>query len=211
MRRYVTEFTGTFFLVLTIGLSVAESPATAPIAIGAVLVALVYMGGHVSGAHYNPAASLGFLLLGRMRRGEMVIYWIIQVAGALAAALVVATIAGVTFAPAPANGHGAAAALGAEFLFTFLLVLVIANVAMSRGTSGNGYYGIAIGFTVAAGAFAVGPVSGAAFNPAVGIGLTLVDAALNGGGLGALWIYLLGPLAGAAVAAAVFRLQERPA
>lgn len=208
MQRYVTEFVGTFFLVLTIGLSVAESPATAPIAIGAVLIALVYMGGHVSGAHYNPAASLGFLLLGRMPRGEMLIYWTIQVGGALAAALVVARLTGVTFAPAPANGHGTVAALAAEFLFTFLLVLVIANVALSSGTRGNGYYGIAIGLTVAAGAFAVGPVSGAAFNPAVGIGLTLIDAAINGGGLDALWIYLAGPLAGAAVAAGVFRLQE---
>lgn len=207
MERYVTEFVGTFFLVLTIGLSVLQSAETAPIAIGAVLIALVYMGGHVSGAHYNPAASLGFLLLGGIGRTEMLIYWVIQVAAALAAAVAVALLTGATFAPAPGPGYSIGAALAAEFLFTFALVLVIANVALSRATRGNAWFGVAIGLTVAAGAFAVGPISGAAFNPAVGIGLTLVDAAFDGGGLTVLWIYLVGPLAGAAAAAGVFRIQ----
>ena len=208
MKRYLTEFIGTFFLVLTIGLTVVGSTDLAPLAIGASLTAMVYMGGHVSGAHYNPAVTLAVFMRGKLESGAVAPYMVSQVAGAAAAAFAVQIVAGATFGPAPAADATIAAALLVEVLFAFALALVVLNVATADATSGNPFYGLAIGFTVTAGAFAGGPISGGAFNPAVGTGPLLVGALLGGGGLGNLWIYLVGPLAGGAAAALVFKYQH---
>ena len=210
MRNYVTEFIGTFFLVLTIGLTVLGGTPLAPLAIGASLMVMVYMGGHVSGGHYNPAVSLAVLLRGKMASiGEFIGYVVSQCAGAVVAALVVYAILGRTFAPAPAPTASITGAFLVELLYTFALALVVLNSAASAKTHGNSFYGIAIGFTVVVAAFAGGPVSGGAFNPAVGVGPVLVDTLVGGGSLGNLWLYLVAPLAGGALAAAVFGLQER--
>lgn len=210
MRNYLTEFIGTFFLCLTIGLTVLNGTALAPLAIGASLMVMVYMGGHVSGGHYNPAVSLAVLLRGKMASvGEFVGYVVSQCAGAITAGLVVYVILGRTFAPAPAPTASVTAALLVEVLYTFALALVVLNSAASAKTHGNSFYGLAIGFTIVVAAFAGGPVSGGAFNPAVGFGPILVNAMLGGGTLGNLWLYLVGPLVGGALAAAVFGLQER--
>ena len=208
MKRYLTEFIGTFFLVLTIGLTVIQGTPFAPLAIGCSLMLMVYMGGHVSGAHYNPAVSLALLLRGKLKSGDYAPYVISQLLGAVAAALTVRGLLGHAFAPAPAPGASAFQALAVEILYTFALALVVLNVATSKKTAGNSYYGLAIGFTVVVGAFAGGPISGGAFNPAVGIGPILVQAMSGGGGLPHLWLYIVGPLAGAALAAAVFGIQE---
>ncbi len=210
MRNYVTEFVGTFFLVLTIGLTVLDGTPLAPLAIGSALMIMVYMGGHVSGGHYNPAVSLAVFLRGKMASGgEMVRYWLAQIAGALVAALTVRLIVGQTFAPGPADGAGTGSVLLVEFLYTFALALVVLNSAASAKTHGNSFYGLAIGFTVVVGAFAGGPISGGAFNPAVGIGPIAVHATLGEGTWEALWLYLVAPLLGGAAAAAVFGLQDR--
>lgn len=210
MRNYVTEFVGTFFLVLTIGLTVLDGTPLAPLAIGSSLMIMVYMGGHISGGHYNPAVSLAVFLRGKMASGgEMVRYWVAQILGALVAALVVRVIVGQTFAPAPGDGAAASSALLVELLYTFALALVVLNSAASAKTHGNSFYGLAIGFTVVVGAFAGGAISGGAFNPAVGIGPIAVHATLGEGTWSFLWLYLVGPLLGGAVAAAVFGLQER--
>jgi aquaporin Z len=210
MRNYVTEFVGTFFLVLTIGLTVLDGTPLAPLAIGSSLMIMVYMGGHVSGGHYNPAVSLAVFLRGKMASGgEMVRYWVAQILGALVAALVVRVIVGQTFAPAPGDGAAVGSALLVEFLYTFALALVVLNSAASAKTHGNSFYGLAIGFTVVVGAFAGGAISGGAFNPAVGIGPIAVHATLGEGTWSFLWLYLVGPLLGGAVAAAVFGLQDR--
>jgi glycerol uptake facilitator-like aquaporin len=99
MNKYLTEFIGTFFLVLTIGLSVLGGTPMAPLAIGAVLMVMVYMGGHVSGGHYNPAVSLAVLLRGKLQARDVVPYMTMQVLGAIAAAAVVHVVLGQTFAP----------------------------------------------------------------------------------------------------------------
>jgi aquaporin Z len=210
MRNYLTEFIGTFFLCLTIGLTVLNGTPMAPLAIGASLMVMVYMGGHVSGGHYNPAVSLAVLLRGKMASvGEFIGYVVSQCAGAFVATLVVYAIVGRTFAPAPAPTSSLTASLLVELLYTFALALVVLNSAASAKTHGNSFYGLAIGFTVVVGAFAGGPISGGAFNPAVGVGPILADTLLSGGSLGNLWIYLVAPLAGGALAAAVFGLQDR--
>ncbi len=167
MRRYAVEFIGTFFLVLTIGCTgLAAAPGViAPLAIGSVLMAMIYAGGHISGAHYNPAVTLGVFLRGRCPASDLLPYWGAQLLGAACAALIVGlALRGAPVTPLLAPKLGA---FLAEFLFTFALVYVVLNVATADATEGNSYFGLAIGFTVLAGAFAVGQVSGAAFNPAV--------------------------------------------
>jgi aquaporin Z len=210
MKRYLTEGIGTFFLVFAIGMSATSglgASFAAPLAIGSMLMVMVYMGGHVSGAHYNPAVTIAVFLRGAIPRSDVLPYIGAQVLGAWLAAGSVYVISGTTFAPAPAVEVGLGSALLAEALVTFALVLVILNVATADATRGNSYYGLAIGFTVAAGAYAVGPVSGGAFNPAVGIGPIMVDSLSGPGGFGSLWLYLVGPLLGAVAAVPVFKIQ----
>ncbi|MEQ1854847.1 MAG: aquaporin [Longimicrobiales bacterium] len=205
MKRYVTELIGTFFLVFTIGMVSVAGSAGAPLAIGSVLMVMVYMGGHVSGAHYNPAVSVAVLLRGAMEKSDFVPYILAQLLGATLASAVVVVLTGSSFAPAPSTGP--IQALVAEALVTFALALVVLNVATAESTKGNSYYGLAIGFTVLAGATAVGNFSGGAFNPAVGVGPIFIDAISGGGSIADVWLYIVGPVAGAAAAVPVFRLQ----
>jgi aquaporin Z len=205
-RKLVVEFIGTFFLVYTV--CTATNPKTgagalAPLAIGAVLMVMVFAGGHISGAHYNPAVSTAVLIRGKMTANEWVTYVLTQVAAAALAALLARGISGHAAASAlSSNGK----ALVAELVFTFALAYVVLNVATARGTDGNSFYGLAIGFTVAAGAFTVGGISGGAFNPAVALGASILGAFK----WSHYWIYIVGPMLGAAIAAGVF-LYVQPA
>jgi aquaporin Z len=204
MNRYLTELVGTFFLVLAIGPSVIGGAALAPIAIGGMLMVMVFMGGHVSGAHYNPAVSLAVFIRGKIGFIDMIMYWVFQLIGAIAAATIARwVIMGNGISAAPIASNHVAAALVVEFLFTFALALVVLNVATAKGTSGNSFYGLAIGFTVVAAAIAGGPISRGAFNPAVGVGITLMGVPARD-----IWIYLVGPFAGAVAAAGFFRIQN---
>ena len=206
--RLMTEFVGTFVFLSVIALS-GRAGSLAPLAIGLALTAMVYMGGHVSGAHYNPAVSFGLFLRGVISPGTMALYWVTQlVAGGLAFVLAF-LIGGQSSGIHPGAGVYWYSALAAEILLTTALVLVVLNVAATKETAGNSYYGLAIGFTVAAGAFVVGPISGAAFNPAVGFGATLGAALFGHGGWSDFWLYVVGPLAGAALAAVIHHLQAR--
>jgi aquaporin Z len=201
MRKYITEFIGTFFLVFTVCVAVLSGSALAPIAIGAVLMTMVYAGGHISGGHYNPAVSLAVFLRGKLAVADLVAYWVAQVVGALVAALVARYL---VHAPAVAfkvTGADIGKAFVAELLFTFALAYVVLNVATSKDHPNNSFYGLAIGFTVLAGAVAVGGISGAAFNPAVGLGV--ITAGLVSWSM--LWIYLVACLAGGAGAGFAFR------
>lgn len=206
--RLLTEFVGTFIFLSTIALSGPAGPF-APLVIGGALTAMVYMGGHISGAHYNPAVSFALFLRNVIALRTMLLYWITQlIAGSLAfvfAFLIGAHLSGIH----PGAGVYWESALAAEIVFTTGLVLVVLNVAATKETAGNSYYGLAIGITVAAGAFVVGPVSGAAFNPAVGFSATLAAALFSQGTWTDLWIYIVGPLTGAGVGAAVHQLQAR--
>ncbi|MEM7166934.1 MAG: aquaporin, partial [Planctomycetota bacterium] len=177
-----------------------------PVAIGMALTALVYMGGHVSGAHYNPVVSAAFVLRGNFSSRQLVPYWISQLSGALLASAAVWGLTGQLFQLAPAEGVSVAAAVGAEVAFTFALVAVILSVATCKATHGNQFYGVAIGGIVMGAAFAAGPISGAALNPAVGCGPIVFAALLGDANLNGCWLYLLGPLVGAIAATALFRV-----
>jgi aquaporin Z len=217
MSKYLTEFIGTFFLVLTVCLTVLGKVPLAPLAIGASLMVMVYMGGHVSGGHYNPAVSLAVLLRGKLGAGDFIAYLVAQFVGGVAAAYTASYIltgylidgqaVATTFALAPGTGVTSTAAVLVEGLFTFALALVVLNSATAPKTDGNSFYGLAIGFTVVVGAFAGGAISGGAFNPAVGVGPSAVHAMLTHVPIPNLWIYLVGPFAGGALAAIVFKLQ----
>ncbi|MEX2582670.1 MAG: aquaporin [Gemmatimonadota bacterium] len=204
MRKMIVELIGTFFLVLTIGLVVIEPSAGqfAPIAIGSVLMVMVFAGGHISGAHYNPAVTLGVFLRRRSTAPELAGYWLAQTMGAAIAVLAVRALKGgfavVTLQPA------VGAALLAEFLFTFALVYVVLNVATAQGNEGNSHYGLAIGFTVMVGAYAVGGISGGVFNPAVAVGVTMLGLTAAG----SVWIYLVANFAGGIAAALVFNVLD---
>ena len=207
--KLITEFIGTFFLVLTIGLTVLIGTEFAPIAIGCVLVVMVYMGGHVSGAHYNPAVTLAVWMRGKLPASEIAPYMGVQILAAVAAAFCAYLVTGDVLTVAPAEETSLGAFFLLELLFTFALVLVILNVATSVDTAGNSYFGIAIGFTVLAGAFAAGPISGGAFNPAVALGPILVDLFVGEGlTISGLWVYLVSTFAGGALAALVFKVQS---
>ena len=202
MKNYIVEFIGTFFLVLSIGLT------GNPIAIGAMLTVMVYMGGPISGAHYNPAVTLAVMMRGKIAAGEAFKYMLVQILAAACAAILFYLIYGRTFAPAPNPQLNVMKALAVEMLFTFALASVVLNVATSKKSAGNSYFGLAIGFTVMACAFAGGGISGGAYNPAVGLGPIMVDTILGGkSGLHA-WLYLVGPLAGGAVAAIVYKMTN---
>lgn len=201
MKKYITEFIGTFFLVLTIGCAViiGGGGTLAPLAIGSALMVMIYAGGHISGGHYNPAVTLGVWLRGKCDTKDVVPYWVFQIVGAALAALAVNSMKGT--AEAHVMKLNAGPALLAEFLFTFALVYVVLNSATAKANAGNSFYGLAIGFTVLAGAVAVGSVSSAAFNPAVAVGISIM-------GLSAwsnIWIYLVANLVGGLVAAMTFK------
>jgi aquaporin Z len=207
--KLLTEFAGTFVFLSVIALSGPAGPL-APVAIGLALAAMVYMGGHVSGAHYNPAVSFGLYVRGVISVATLTQYVITQfVAGVLAFTLAF-LISGQAGGIHPGPGVYWYSALTAEILFSAALTLVVLNVAATTETAGNSYYGLAIGFVVAAGAFVAGPISGGAFNPAVGLSATVREVAFGHGSWSDLWIYFAGPLAGAAIAAGIHRLQARP-
>ena len=204
--KLVTELVGTFLFVCVIALS-GSAGSFAPLAIGGALMAMVYMGGHVSGAHYNPAVSFGAFLRRKMGAIDMLAYWAAQLAGAELAFVAGYLISGHSPGIHPGPKVEVFQALAVEILFTAALVLVVLNVAMSKGTEGNSFYGLAIGFTIAAAIFVGGPISGGAYNPAVGIGATLGSALFSGGNWSDVWLYVAGPLVGAAIAAAIHSMQ----
>jgi aquaporin Z len=207
MKKYLVEFISTFFLVFTIGMTVIAPGAgnLAPFAIAAVLMVMIYAGGHVSGAHYNPAVTIAVWLRGKCPASDIAPYLAVQLGGAALASFAVKALkTGFVTKAAELGGPmtpEVLPALLAEFLFTFALVWVILNVATAKSTAGNSYYGAAIAFTVLAGALAVGGISGGAFNPAVALGLCLMGIV----SWASLWIYLVGCFAGGIAAAFAYR------
>jgi aquaporin Z len=202
MNKYIAEFIGTFFLVLTIGCTVMAggTGVIPPLAIGAALMVMVYAGGHVSGGHFNPAVTLAVFLRGRCAAKDVLPYMGSQVLGSLTAAAVAMFLRPDFVATAIHADFPRIAA--AEFFYTFALAYVVLNVATAKGTQGNSFYGLAIGFTVLVGAFAVGDVSGGAFNPAVAVGA----ASLGFVTWPTVWMHIVADFAGGALAAVTFKI-----
>lgn len=206
MKKYIVEFIGTFFLVFTIG-NVVLAPGVgplAPIAIGSALMVMIYAGGHISGGHFNPAVTLGVWMRGRCATSDVPGYMTAQVVGGIVASVLTVALKDDPNLATPALP--VAKSMIAEFVGTFALVWVVLNVATAKATAGNSYYGLAIGFTVMTMAFAVGGISGGAFNPAVAIGATMMHL-INGSQV---WIHLVADFAGGAAAALAFKALASP-
>ena len=202
-RKYVVEMIGAFFLVLTIGqcvIGTTPSDGVIPaLAIGSALMVMIYAGAHISGAHYNPAVTLAVWIRGRIATREVIPYMVAQVLGAAVAAFVVIYLKG--HGASPGKDPDPIKSFLVETLFTFALGYVVLNVATAKATAGNSFYGLAIGFTVMTGAFAVGSISGGAFNPAVAVGVTIMGLAK----VSHLVVLLAGTFAGGALAGLAFR------
>ena len=202
--KYAVEAIGTFFLVFTVGAAVGSGSTLAPLAIGAVLMVMVYAGGHISGGHYNPAVTLAVLVRRRITARDAAAYWTAQFGAGLLAAVAVRAIVDParvsTIATMTLSGRTLLAAFVVEALFTFALCYVVLNVATSKDHPDNSYYGLAIGFTVVAGAFAVGAISGGAFNPSV----TLGAAVMGMFAWPTLWVYLIAQVIGGVTAGVTF-------
>jgi aquaporin Z len=201
MKKYLTEFIGTFFLVFTVGMTVVPLSigSFAPLAIGSALMIMVYAGGHISGGHYNPAVTLAVWLRGRCPTVDVLPYWVSQIVGSVIASILVLALKNEpTVFPSDINGFHA---LIAEFVGTFALAYVVLNVATAKATAGNSFYGLAIGFTVMVMAFGLGGISGGAFNPAVATGIIIMHLFKASDW----WVYLIGNLGGGALAAITFK------
>jgi aquaporin Z len=201
-RKYAVELIGTFLFVFAVGTAASLSGALAPLAIGSALMVMVYAGGHISGGHFNPAVTLGALVRGRIGLRDAGAYWVVQLGGAaLAGWLVRWVILPVHDTAKSLSGHAMGAAFVVELLFTFALVYVVLNVATSKDHPNNSFYGLAIGFTVLVGAFAVGSISGGVFNPAVFVG-----AAITGlFAWSTMWVYFLAQLVAGVLGGLAFR------
>jgi len=204
MNKYIVEFIGTFFLVLTVGCNVLGGNALAPIAIGTVLAIMIFSGGHISGGHFNPAVTLAVTIRGKCTVQDAIPYVVCQVIGGVAAAFTAKYLyaeAATAKAAEVAKAIAVGPAFVAELLFTFALAWVVLNVATSKDTANNSFYGLAIGATVLVGAFSVGGISGGAFNPAVAVGAALMSLIQWGN----IWIHISADLLGGLLAALAFK------
>jgi aquaporin Z len=206
VRKYVTEFIGAFFLALVVAIAALTGSVFVPLAAGATLMVMIYAGGHISGGHYNPAVTMAALVRGRIGITDASGYWVAQAVGGFAAgALARAVVNPATVKTLTLAGHTEWAAAVVEILFTFALCYVVLNVATSKDQAKNGFFGLAIGFTIAAGAFAAGGISGGVFNPAVAIG----GATAGLFAWATIWVYILVEL-GAGIAAGLAFLALNP-
>ncbi|HRJ27435.1 MAG TPA: MIP/aquaporin family protein [Fimbriimonadaceae bacterium] len=207
--KLLAEAVGSFLFMFVIGLvAVSGDPAFVPLYIGLALAAMVYMAGHISGAQFNPAVTVAVLMRGKMKSQEVLPYILAQIVGSVAAFGLASYITGRSVAIAPGEGVDIMRALIVEVVFTMMLVLTVLNVATHKKTAGNSFYGLAIGLVIVAAAGAGGAISGGAYNPAVAIGATLVNALKDGGTWSHLWLYLVGPTLGGVLGAIVFNAMS---
>lgn len=199
--KLLTEFIGTAFLTMMVGMTAKSNPQ-APLCIGGILVALVYMGGHISGAHYNPTVSIAVWCRGKSTLVELLAYIFFQIVGGFAGAGVARGFTGADGFGYPTFHYYWHAAI-AEFVWSLLLAMVVLHSATSGATVNNSFFGLAIGFTVFAGAVVVGPISGGAFNTAVGLALPIVA-----GDAAKCWMYVVMPPLGGAAAGLLFHFTS---
>ena len=227
MKKYIAEAIGTATLVILgcgtamlVGCDAASGGGyiLTALAFGLTIVAMAYSIGNISGCHINPAVSLGVLLTGGMTTGEFIGYVISQCAGALCGSAVLAAIFGLGKVTDMTGGFGAnglagvngnaLAGLLVEIVLTFIFVIAILGVTSRKAKHGS-FAGLVIGLTlVVVHILGIG-LTGTSVNPARSFGPALV-AAIGGNAapLGSLWVFIVGPLAGAALAATVYKMLE---
>jgi len=205
LPKIITEFVGTFFLVFSI--AICQSPYIA-LGVGFSLIATLFMGGHLSGAHYNPCVSVAVWLRQLMTPKELLIYIVTQLIAGIIAGATAYGIQGTHAAMKPGPTYSDGSAFAVELIWTFLLISTALNVATTKSQEDNSYFGLAVAAVIVGGIICVGDVSGACFNPAIGTGLAITDGAVGGDSLQYLWIYWIAPMCGSVLAALVFRVMN---
>jgi len=205
--KVLSEFLGTYFLVLTVGLNVIGGSKAPVFSIAASLMCMIFALGTCSGAHFNPAVTIAIVAAGRDKISpkDAGIYIVVQIIAGIAAAFTYCVMEGKSFPLGPGKGYGWAEAAVAEIMFTFLLAFVVLSVATVEAPLSE-YFGLAIGSCVTAGGYAIGAVSGGSLNPSVSFGISTSHAAF-GGGTGILMnclIYSIFEIIGGLIAAGVF-------
>ena len=197
MRKYTMEFIGTFFLVTGVIYGGAIGATLA-------LLVMVYAGGHILGAHYNPAVTVAMYMRGKVSTSELPGYFIAQLLGGAVSALLIFYVFEKEGFTRSCDGfeNGILKTALAEVIGTFALAFVVLNVATARGTAGNSYFGLAIAGTVLAMALTIGRYSGGVFNPAVGFGLSVHESLCWAN----LWMFFAAPVVGGVLAAIVFKI-----
>ncbi|MBS1579042.1 MAG: aquaporin [Bacteroidetes bacterium] len=204
MKKYIVEFVGTFFLVFAVCMAGTTAGNFAPIAIGSTLMIMIYAGGYISGAHYNPGVSIAVMIRGKLSLKDLIMYWIAQIAGGVVAAYLASHFFHYGEHATAIYLTSRKIALGAEAIGSFAIAFVVLNVATSTKTAGNSFYGLAIGFTVVAMAYALGPITGGSFNGGVAVGGTVFGIF----GANFLWIYLVGNIVGGAIAGLLYNFLK---
>jgi len=203
--KVISEFLGTYMLVVTIGLNVLAKSVAGPFSIAAALIVMIFALGDVSGGHFNPAVTIAILSIGKIKVKEAVIYWVTQVVGALLGAVTYTVIyGGSTFVLGPNKPFDLPETAVAEAFFTFVLCFVVMSVACSPSADSHSYtqiYGLAIGSCIIVGGVAIGSISGGSLNPAVTIA-TFATAGLKFQGHSV--FYIVFELVGAGVAVLVY-------
>ncbi|MBO6584962.1 MAG: aquaporin [Gracilimonas sp.] len=203
MHSYVMEAIGAFFLVLVFGFT------GDPLAIGLTLMALVYIGSRVSGAHYNPAVSLAFFLKRRLSGAELAGYLIAQLFGAFLAAAAIFFLSTSVFYIEPPSTTNLYQQVFAEVVFTFIFVLVMLTLTFTKSFRKNSLSGLAVGLTFGGMLMVATPVSGGILNPATSIGTASFDLINGGNSIIHSLLYTLAPLTGGALAAFAFSYFHR--
>jgi len=204
LSKCVAEFVGTFMLVFSVGCNVLVGDATwGVVSIACTLMVSIYALGGVSGGNFNPAVSIALGLSQKMGASDVAMYICTQLAAGILASLSYGLMLGKTFDLGPADGYSGMQAGLAELLYTFMLCFCVLNTAASKKHAGKDqFYGLTIGFSVIAGGYGAGSISGGCFNPAVALG---IDASSSGMGFGWCLPYFACEIAGAALAAVLFR------
>lgn len=204
----VSEFLGTFFLVLTVGLNVLGSSKAGAFSIAASLMSMIYALGNVSGAHFNPAVTLAIVLSGRGKMeggfGMAGVYMLTQIVAGCTAGWVYASLRGSAFLLGPQGKFGWGQVALAEVMFTFVLCFVVLSVA-TTATPSKDMFGLAIGSCVTVGGCAIGAISLGSLNPAVSFGIDTANAIKGGAWMNCL-VYTAFEFMGAIMASGVFYL-----
>lgn len=198
MQKYIAELIGSFFLVLALGLTGNILGS------GLLIIAVIYLGGHISGAHYNPAVTLAFWAARGMPLKTMLWYLLNQLAGALLGCLLIFLIVGTSLQVIPSTSSTSVQYTIVEFLFGFLLCMVYLTLFLTPYFRNNRIYGLAIGLSYT-GILMVGqPVTGGVFNPALAAAISIVDFFDHGESYQYLHVYILSPAIGAIIAGNLF-------
>lgn len=203
MHSYVMEAIGAFFLVLVFGFT------GDPLAIGLTLMALVYIGSRVSGAHYNPAVSLAFFLKKRLSGADFIVYLVVQLLGAFLAATAIFFLSTSVFYIEPPATTNLYQQVFAELVFTFIFVLVMLTLTLNKSFRKNSLSGLAVGLSFGGMLMVATPVSGGILNPATSIGTAAFDLINGGNSIIHSLLYTLAPLTGGALAAFTFSYFHR--